>query len=102
MSNHYADYIYLGCHRWARRDAVPAALLEKYDRLYTIGENNPGAVDPKTGRAAGGLWLDVVDQITKQVPSLLDRAALVDDQELRSRGNRRALDAMMSPRPKWP
>ena len=98
MSNHHADYVYLGCHRWARRDAVSAALLEKYDRLYTIAEHSPGAVDAETGRSYGALWLDAVDQILERGTRLLGRVAVLEDQDLRDSARRRAFDAMVAPR----
>lgn len=94
MSNEFPGYAYLGSHRWVRREAIAAPLLEKYDRLYVIAENNPGAIDPETGRSFGGLWLDAVDQISEQVTYPLDRAALLQDQDLRNRAEHRKLDAM--------
>jgi hypothetical protein len=62
-----------------------------------VAEINPGAIDPTTGRTSGGLWLDVVDKICEQVGSVLDRSALLEDQELRNRAELRALNAMVVP-----
>jgi hypothetical protein len=91
-------YLYLGAHRWVTRESVPARLLEKCDRAWATAEDNPGAIDPDSGRPFGGLFLDVVDEISKHVTPLVGRDALSKDQELRSLANQCALDAMLSPR----
>jgi hypothetical protein len=102
MSNEFPGYAYLGSHRWARRESIPTSLLQKYDRLYAIAENNPGAIDPSTGRRFGAQWMDVVDEILGKVGPVFDRAALLQDRDLRNRAEHRKLDAMHprnAPRP---
>ena len=100
MDNHYPNYLFLGYGRWAKREDVPASLLAPYDRTVAAARSTPSKIDPLTGRAFGGVWLDAADAIRERVEPLLDRDALcasleVDD--LRRRGNLRALDAMFSP-----
>ena len=97
MSNDYPAYAYLGSHRWVRRESIPDSLLADYDARYAVAEANPSATDPATGRTFGGLWLDVIDQMREQVGSVLDRSALLEDQELRNRAELRALNAMGVP-----
>jgi hypothetical protein len=96
MSNHYPGYAYLGSQRWVRREHIPAWLIAEYDRTFAAAEKNPGVIDPETGRAFGALWLDAVDQISDHVTPLLDRAALLRDQDLRNRAEHRKLDAMLA------
>jgi len=40
-------------------------------------EKNPGAMEPDSGRPFGGLFLDVVDEISKHVTPLIGRDALL-------------------------
>ena len=101
MGNHYPGYAFLGYDCWVRRERIPVSLLACYDRTFAVAETNPGEIDPETGRAFGALWLDVIDQISEQVAPLLDRGALrasLDADDLRKRGEERAVDAMLSPR----
>ncbi len=101
MSNHYPGYAYLGSQRWVRREHIPAWLIAEYDRTFAIAENNPNIIDPETCRAFGALWLDVVDEIRESVFPMLDRVALrasLQADDLRKRGELRALDAMLSRR----
>ena len=105
MDIHYPCYLFLGYGSWARREDVPASLLAPDDHTVAAAHANPSKIDPMTGRAFGAVWLDAADDIRRSVEPLLDRAAVnasVEADELRKRGNLRALDAMLSrrtPRP---
>jgi len=101
MATNYPGHAYLTHGCWVRREHIPPPLLEPYDRAWAIAENDPGRIDPATGRTYAALWLDAADAIRARVNPLLDRVALraaleVDD--LRKRGDRRQLDAMFGPR----
>jgi hypothetical protein len=68
--------------------------------LYTLAKRNPSELDPESGRTFAGLWLDACDQIRAGFKPLLDRDGLrasLEADELRMRGNERALDAMFAP-----
>ena len=105
MGNHYPGYAFLGYDCWVRRERIPVSLLACYDRTFAVAETNPGEIDPETGRSFGALWLDVADDIRERAVPLLDRVALrasLQADDLRKRGELRALDAMLSrgtPRP---
>src|SRR5260370_35325537 len=93
-----ARYTYLGSHRWVTRESVPAPLLSQYDRAWATAENSPTAIDPATGRSFAAVWLDIVDEISKQAGPVLNRDAMLQDRELRNRADERALDAVFSRR----
>jgi hypothetical protein len=95
MSNDLPGYTYIGSRRWVSREQIPDSLLARYDRTFAAAEHHPSAIDPKTGSSLGALWMDVVDQILGQVGPLLDRDAVLHDQELRNRAEHRKLDAML-------
>ena len=97
MGNHYPGYAFLGYDCWVRREHIPVSLLACYDRTFAVAETNPGEIDPETGRSFAAVWLDIVDEISKQAGPVLNRDALLQDQELRRRANQRALDAMVAP-----
>ena len=100
MDIHYPCYLFLGYDSWARREDVPASLLAPYDQTVAAAHANPSKIDPMTGRAFGAVWLDAADDIRRSVQPLLDRAAVnasVEADDLRKRGNLRALDAMFAP-----
>ena len=99
MRNDLPGYVYLGSQRWVRRESVPAQLLAQYDHAWATAENNPSVIDTATGRPFGAMWLDIVDEISKMAGPVLDRDALLQDQDLRKRAERRKLDAFLSPRP---
>jgi hypothetical protein len=98
MINEFPGYVYLGRERWFRRERIEASLLAEYDRLLAAANDNAAAVDMKTGRSFGVAWLDILDRIVEHVTPLLDRAGVLQDRELRSQAERRALNAMLSSR----
>ena len=95
-------YLYLGSDRWVTRDSVPNWLLEKYHYTWGTAKDNPGVIDPATGRPFGAVWLNVADEILKIAGPVLDRDAMLLDRELRKRAADRELDAVFSRRRPWP
>ena len=97
IEHRYPGFIWLGSRgqKWVACDRVPENLLEPHDTALAALDVNPH--DMKAAVA----WMDACDAIYARVGPILDGPALQASLQahLRQQGEKRALDAFLSPRP---